>query len=505
MKFDILKLGDNSFQEDAIIMGSHSLMLGNTPDVLTAERIIEKLEKQGGTDMGKFGFFDSSSPNYTTFYPDVKAEDLAPNDAEFVYPTFRLLSMTTVNADSYPVDFTSPGVLKDSMNLLYGITVNPDHETIIGNALGSVQKVFWQNTYTDPNSGVKVPAGINGVFKIDGKSNPRIARGILMSPPSIHSNSVTIRFQWAKSHPALSDNDFYNQWGSVLADGTQVRKIATKVMLYRETSLVSLGADPWAQITNADGKIINPTRGKIFYATQANKAGNNGLSIYESDWKNTDTWGAQTSHNSFSFNNNNQKTDPMELDFQALSATLELTGDDVIQDEAGLTAYIQGLHQQVTDLNTTNSNLTATMPSTEVLVALAKEGATDYITGEDFMAHANKVAQLDAHLTSLREKTIASLKLIKGDDVKQELIDVISNGSLATVEAFNNTYEQELNELMPLTCTCGSTEISRGTAKKHGNEENTHNTKLTSRQVAENARTKNRMASNQSFTGVKPK
>lgn len=106
-----------------------------------------------------------------------------------------------------PTDFSKNGVLKASMKLMLGQTVNCDHETSIGNAIGSVSQVMWQEGYTDGK--FKIPAGINGVLKIDGKSNPRIARGILMEPPSIHSNSVTVQFRWDKSHPELDNNEFW--------------------------------------------------------------------------------------------------------------------------------------------------------------------------------------------------------------------------------------------------------------------------------------------------------
>ena len=101
--------------------------------------------------------------------------------------------------DSY-LDFKTfnRDVLKKSMQMLIGQTINIDHEIAVGNAIGAVSEVFWQPAYKT-KSGIEVPAGINAVLKIDGKSNPRIARGVMMDPPSIHSNSVTVRFKWEPS------------------------------------------------------------------------------------------------------------------------------------------------------------------------------------------------------------------------------------------------------------------------------------------------------------------
>ena len=70
--------------------------------------------------------------------------------------------------------------------MLVGQTVNCDHSTDVANAIGSVKQTFWQESFKQ--DGIVIPAGINGVLKIDAKANPRLARGILMDPPSIHSN-----------------------------------------------------------------------------------------------------------------------------------------------------------------------------------------------------------------------------------------------------------------------------------------------------------------------------
>lgn len=129
--------------------------------------------------------------------------------------------------------------------MLLGQTVNCDHETNIGNAIGAVSQVMWQESYKDGH--FTIPAGINGILKIDGKANPRIARGILMEPPSIHSNSVTVQFKWDKSHPGMEDGEFYQKLGTYDSKGEMVRRIVTEVVRYLETSLVSHGADSFAQ------------------------------------------------------------------------------------------------------------------------------------------------------------------------------------------------------------------------------------------------------------------
>ena len=158
---------------------------------------------------------------------------------------FRLLSETIVSKNWNPTDFGQNGVLKASMKMSLGQTVNCDHETNIGNAIGAVSQVMWQESYKDGS--FTIPAGIDGILKIDGKANPRIARGILMEPPSIHSNSVTVQFKWDKSHPQMEDNEFYQKLGTYDSKGVMVRRMVTEIVRYLETSLVSHGADSFAQ------------------------------------------------------------------------------------------------------------------------------------------------------------------------------------------------------------------------------------------------------------------
>ena len=241
------------FVDIMILSGGHSVMANHLPVSIPLQSFSENYFKATKVDTEKYGLFGANT-DYNTYYPDVTKEDLNPQDSEFIEPVFRLLSNCIVAKDYNPTEFPEE-VLKASMNLLVGQTVNCDHETEIGNAIGSIKSVSWQDSYKADN-GVVIPGGINGVLKIDAKANPRIARGILMDPPSIHSNSVTVMFEWAKSHD-MSDAEFREKFNTRLEDGSLVHRVAKKIIAYRETSLVSHGADPFAQII-ANGKINNP-------------------------------------------------------------------------------------------------------------------------------------------------------------------------------------------------------------------------------------------------------
>ena len=150
---------------DKITLNSgQSLLIPHKPESLTLERVGDKmvLEKHS---IQSFGLFDTAQPTFSTYYPEVKAEDLKPKEGEFARPVFRALSETIVHRKTNPLDFSKNGVLKPSMNKLRGQTVYANHEAAVGNEIGSVSKVAWQLAY-ETEDGLKVPAGINAEFLI---------------------------------------------------------------------------------------------------------------------------------------------------------------------------------------------------------------------------------------------------------------------------------------------------------------------------------------------------
>ena len=240
----------------------HSVVVSHIPDKVQLETLgkIASNEKRANAS---FGLFDTATPNYQTYYPDVTADDIKPNDDQYIKPVYRLLSAVVVHKNSNPIDFSKPGVLKASMPLLLGQTVYPDHEPSIGNALGVVSEVSWQDGYE--LEGVQVPAGIIGTLKIDAKSHPAVARNIMMDPPAIHSNSVTVQFNWEPSHPEMETDDFWDKLGSYDQEGQLIRRIVTKVLRYTETSLVPHGADPFAKILDDNGNMVLPKYAESVY------------------------------------------------------------------------------------------------------------------------------------------------------------------------------------------------------------------------------------------------
>lgn len=438
----------------------HALIMGHKPKKLAVQAISDKLTTEPNTEVASFGLFDTASPNYATYYPDVTEDDLKPLDAEFIYPVFRMLSETIVYKGA-PIDFGKPGVLKGSMKKLLGQTINIDHEVAIGNSIGAVSEVYWQESYKSKD-GVKVPAGINAVLKIDGKSNPRIARGVMMEPPSIHSNSVTVRFKWEPSHSFDEQDEFYNKLGTFDKKGEMIRLVVTDITLYNETSLVSHGADPFAQRVNKDGEINNPGYANGAYSFSASPgAPINGYSAidYKTDLSlSFDTSIPKPTNNK---HNNYNPDEPMKELIQKFAEELEFGADELTEEnlvekvKAKLTASdnteqitkLEGdktaLEEKLTAEKTKNSDL-----STELANAKADSEALTTVT------------------KNTREEAVRLYKLTKGDDAEENIINLISEANLETANSFLKQYRKEADQKFEATCNdCKSTNVSRASAQ----------------------------------------
>ena len=217
----------------------------------------------------QFGWWGGSSDT-NKFYPGLDVQsDVIPKPEDFIEETFRLISATIVGAGSWKAtDFSqNPGLLKTAMPELLGKPIYRDHDTDMNNWLGFVKNVTWQPAFTQ--DGVQVPAGINGLLAIDAKTEPKMARGILMGV--IFSNSVTVEFDWVMSHSFDSGYEFDMKVGTMHEDGTMIRRIVVAVYTFHETSMCWLGADPFAKLIDKDGKLRNIDKTSIQYNKDGDK------------------------------------------------------------------------------------------------------------------------------------------------------------------------------------------------------------------------------------------
>lgn len=480
----INQIHSNPEHMESMIIGSgHTIMAGFLPKGVEPQTFSENFYKWNHVSqesVEKLGLFGSDI-DYNTYYPGLTKEDLTPNSEEFIEPVFRLLSSTIVSKNWNPTDFGQPGVLKASMKLLLGQTVNCDHSTDIGNAIGSVSQVMWQEAYKEGN--FVIPAGINGVLKIDGKANPRIARGILMDPPSIHSNSVTVQFKWDKSHPGMDDRDFWNKLGTYDEKGNMIRKVVTEVVRYLETSLVSHGADSFAQKIGEDGKIINPEFAKRTWTSFAEYQEDTKKAYYFTDFKD-DYKSFQESNDTPENNINPLNTNKKESTMTLAEFLESLYGDNMLSLAEGQEKTAEVALQMVKDLVHGKNDLQAKVDN----LTTEKNTLAEQVSNKEAeIANLTAMATVGKnHIASLRETTVANYKKLKGDAADETIITMLNaeTTGLQTLISLNKDYQAQLEEKFPLTCShCGSHDISRGSSVQEPDKndpDTTHNSEVSS-------------------------
>lgn len=472
---------------DSMVIGQgHTIMAGYIPEAVGAKAFSEnyyKWKNPTPDSIAQFGFWGGDI-DYNTYYPNLDKSELTPKDEEFIEPMFRLLSETIVSKNWNPTDFGQNGVLKASMKMLLGQTVNCDHETNIGNAIGAVSQVMWQESYKDGS--FTIPAGINGILKIDGKANPRIARGILMEPPSIHSNSVTVQFKWDKSHPQMEDNEFYQKLGTYDSKGVMVRRMVTEIVRYLETSLVSHGADAFAQKIGSDGKIINPTFAKRTWASYEEYRDDKSKQYFFTDYKSDLTSYQEKNDTQGSFNDNDvndNHSNKDNMNEELLKFLESLFGDNMLTLEEGkemnqenVIACIQTLVSSRNELQTSVDNLTTEKTSlTEQITNLNAE-----------VANLKEMATVGKnHIASLRENAVETYKKLMGENADETIITMLNaeTTGITTLISLTKDYQARLEEKFPLTCAkCGSKDVNRAssvseddTQGKTGTEDTTQN------------------------------
>lgn len=431
------------------------------------ERIstVEYINKFKDVSRVEFGLFDCATPDYSTYYPEVSAEDLEPKDEDFYTPVVRALSRIILNKYG-PIDFSEGSVLKDSTELLTRQSLYANHEVLVGNELGSVSEAVWQNSFVDTNGNL-IPGGINARLKIDGKSNPRLVRGMRMDPPSIHSFSVGVTFDWEKSHPKMESADFWAALGTFGRDGKLVRRIVSNVQAYHELSLVPHGADPYAQtisdkgINNADYARRNlkyPDKSTEVSASFSFSEGDFKKFGHFIDYNETATLSIPVvssnetipNTNNSNFNNNSGHMDELQEFLDSLSQVeaLGLSNTDLTAESA--LGAIKALSTNATKVE----NLNATVASLQAELDKAKEE----LTGQE-----PKVKSYEAVLEATKQEATRLYNLCKGDKASTEMLELIAkadnyNSALVFLNQFKNDAEGQFAGKCE---DCGSSKVTR--------------------------------------------
>ncbi len=437
--------------KDVIVLGAgHALIMGHCPDKITPDLILKRNEDTSRfSEQSRLGFFDSYAPNLSNYYPEVTAEDFIVKEDDLAKPLVRALSEVVVHKSWNPIDFSLNSVLKKATKLLEAQTVYINHDAVVGNELGSVANAFWENSYKT-EGGIIIPAGINALLHIDAKSNPKLVRGMNMKPPSIHSLSVTVAYEWEMSHN-LSSEDFFNKMGTYDADGKMIRKIANKVSRFSEISFVTHGADPYAQIITPEGVINNPKFAEIsnnsdkakqayfFFDFQEGLSEDYFKTVFTGETQNSGNPPVNTPTIPTGSNNNNPQT----------------TKTSIMKREAllAMAAVLTLQHaQDVTD---------------DALAQLVSDAVRDTATKLGNLQTQNDTLKAfqDARLEEKRGAVIANYEKLMGEKKDESVITMLKSAGWDVLTSFESTYQSQLEEKFPLTCQdCHSHNISRASA-----------------------------------------
>jgi len=328
---------------------------------------------------------------------------LKPQESDYVMIPVRALSATNVQGDTINFGYNNGKALQDAVAMFDGLTILKDHNLSVENWLGATERSYW-DTLT-PN----VPAGVNLMMKVDTKADPKTARGLLSG--ALNSVSVTIAFDYEKSHPKMNDSEFFMNLGEVV-DGTMVQALVTKVTRLYELSVVWQGADKYAK-QRVDGRIDVPGT-------------SNSLQENMMDWKKL----AAT------------------LGLTSLANPDETTVTAALIAQSGELATLKAADYpgQIATLNTTIKTKTDENTALQAKVTELKPNAD---LGVKFLANR-------------RSEALRLYKLVEGDKATESMTKLINEANLEVAESFVASYQPRAESLAPISCKdCGSKNVNR--------------------------------------------
>lgn len=347
------------------------------------------------------------------------------DDERYSFHLFRALSKTLI--EGYWLDFSEGDVLKNSTAKLKGQTIYPNHWHDVNQWLGVIPYSYWEEA--------TVP-GINVILKIDKLENPKIAQGLSMKPPAIHSGSVDVWFKYERSHPNLEG--FFWKLGEKV-DGSIVRFIIKTITKYGEYSLVYQGGDKLAKQKK--------------------------LSIE----------GVDFSENEDEDINNNLSPNRCKGDMQMLKVKKSQA------EKLGLSPAEIGFRDKDEEVNVSQENLDSMFEKASEQLARLQEGKKNLETvlkdalGKSDLKDVDIKAELEqlsanakngeSFLSETRKNALRYFDISEGKDTKSPVRSSIEKADLETAMEFLAVYHKKAEGKIPLTCkNCGSNDIDRGSA-----------------------------------------
>jgi hypothetical protein len=411
-------------------------------------------------------------------------ERYTPSSSDLVRVPFRALSATVVAAGTWrATDFTDEAVLRRSVKKLIGKSAFVMHWQYTDECIGAIETASWsEKTAQD---GLIIPAGIDIVYLINGEHNEKLCSNLLMEPPGIYSNSVTVEFEWEPSHDNFKDEDqFMQSIGQVHADGRMVARKVIDLVDYHESSICWLGADPFAKMKDKEGKLINPEEGAVF-----NNANQYVKEMYTKERHFFASYSFKKEGISLTNKIVKNLTDMEKILLELARKSLGLAADAEVtqahidslvlgkKDDHTLllskSSKVEGLEREVTELKAKGDTGALTTELEKV------KGEKTVLEGEK-VSLTEKVGTLEpmaligtAHLAAKRAEVVRLYKAgLKGVAEDATMLDNFTKSDSKGLDSFLTMFTKGVAEKFEAKCaTCGTTEIEfRSTFVEAGKE-----------------------------------
>lgn len=412
--------------------------------------------------------------------PEPNDIPLVPIEGDYAYFQFRQLSAGIVGGGSWKAtDFSNEMVLKASMPKLRHVPAYKNHYQVVGEEIGYIGEPTWTQAYTS-KGGILVPAGIDAPFVIDKVSEAKLIRKLSGPVPLIKAASVSVEFEWEASHEFEREYDFYYHMGEMI-DGTMVRRVATNIINYYESSLVWQGADPWARMIK-EGELVGLSREHIGQAVQFS---NDPLrDFYQSKRKYFifDGIGAELN---FSFSKSdvtseqNQKAAMEKLIIEAIALSMGMQAGQITPEllkgykvvKAEEFTALEGSKTQVENLTKEKQTLTEERDK----LKLEKAELEKFKTDNEGYVEAGKQS-----LEALRTQAKDMYQKFSNGKPEEVILKELETADRVSLEAKVKMFGGKLYDTFGASCTaCGSTEISMRSSKEEGEGENGSGSKKT--------------------------
>jgi len=395
-----------------------------------------------GSEGLKAHLSESLSQDFSSMSEAELRDFLTVKPEDYILVPFRALSATTVRDGAIDFSYNNGQALKDAVGMFNSLVILKNHDMNVDNWIGTTQDAYWDEKTPG------VPHGVNFMLKVDSKADPKVARGLVSG--ALNSGSVTIEFDYVKSHPKMKDEEFAWKLGSTV-DGRMVQALVTKITRTYEYSVVWQGADPYAKQIGQDGSITVPG----------------------------------TTSNSQSL----EET----LDIKKLAAVLKLEKEAPSDEE--VFAAIANFNTQISTANanivtlTTERDTFKTQAETKTAELAAETAKVTTLSTENTTLKTEvdglKVSKdsLELIVKDRRTEALRLYNLVEGDKASDAMRTMLNTASLEVAQSFITSYTERANTIAPLSCTkCGATELSRRSSKQEVTEP-AKQTKLEARRV----------------------